>query len=146
VGTSAPIKEFGTPPRKFSFGMMSAEDALDVQLILSPALGAIVPLITAATEASSLDQAAAMQQAIRAITSLDRVEMKKAMKLVFSACSCDGREIGDINLVFQGKPLELWQVFIEALRVNFADFLAAAIAAFAAAKAKWEEMQAKKAA
>src|SRR5208283_3256302 len=58
----------------------------------------------------------------------NQAELKEAIKLLLSVTSClDQKPHGkcDMNLTFNGRLLDMLKVAIMAIRVNYADFLAA---------------------
>jgi hypothetical protein len=80
--------------------------------------------VAATAEGMILDDAS-VGTAIKLLTQLMNAdELLETMRIVFESVSCEGRPVGDIDATFNGKNKELWQVFVEALKVNFADFLA----------------------
>lgn len=131
---SAPQKKIGS--RTFSFGMLPATDAIRVEVALAKAIGE--PLLRAFVKAQELQKTENLKtladiksspkaldtiaQAMGMISSkMDAGELIKTMETVFSTVACDGNTI-NIDGTFTGRNRELWQVFMEGLRVNFADF------------------------
>lgn len=131
---SAPQKTFGG--RLFSFGMMPPTDAIRVEVSLVKAIGE--PLLRAFIKAQEIskDQKFAnlaelksnpevldtVSKAMGTISArMDAEDLLKTMGLVFDRIVCNGQPI-NIDATFVGRNKELWQVFMEGLRVNFADF------------------------
>ena len=123
---SAPMKTIGG--RVFSFGTIPAVQAVRVEVAIARVIGE--PLFKAFMESQAggdteSAQTAAASSAIGLLAArMDADELLGTMKLVFGSVACEGKPIVEIDATFTGKNRELWQVFIEALRVNFADFLA----------------------
>lgn len=72
---------------------------------------------------------------------MSRMEADEAIAtigLVLSSVNCEARPIADIDVTFgDGRSMEMYRVFWEALKVNFAGFFPASLfASLAAAKAK----------
>ncbi len=119
--------------REFAFGMMSATDALKVQVALLRALGEpmlkAIATIGDPTHASDAQQSMFMLQAASALTArMDAKELTEIMELTFSSCTCAGQPI-TMDLTFgpdpvtgKGRRKEVWTVFVEALKVNLGDF------------------------
>lgn len=116
--------------RTFAFGMIPAIEAVKVEVSIARVIGE--PLFRAFMDAKKTgsDEAAAEQAGAAAIglmaSHMDADELLKTMNTVFQYITCDGKRV-DINTTFTGRNKELWQVFIEALRFNFSDFLPAGL-------------------
>ena len=111
--------------RTFSIGTIPPVEAIRVEVAIARVIGE--PLFKAFTEKgkSLEDQKGAVGAAIGLMASkMEPDELINTMKTVFSYVSCDGNRI-DMNATFVGKNKELWLVFIEALKLNFADFFPA---------------------
>jgi hypothetical protein len=102
--------------------------AIPVEVYLAKTLGQ--PLFKAFAEAElSGEGALAMAMGIFA-ERIDDAGLLRAMQSVFRFVGiqgeairiCEESDTGGIDERFQGRNLELWQVFIKALQVNFADF------------------------
>jgi hypothetical protein len=111
--------------RTFAFRVMPATTALGVEVAIMKVIGE--PLFKALTagEGKLPDQAKLMEIGGTAValmaTRMDPDELLRTMKTVFEFVAVDGQPV-NIDTHFTGKNKELWQVFIEALKVNFADF------------------------
>jgi len=116
----------------FSFGILPATQAVRVEVAIARVIGE--PLFRAfmdikGKDSSADQQLAAAGAAIGLLTSrMEADDLLVQMKTVFDACSCDGKRI-DIDSTFTGQNKQLWEVFIEALRVNFSDFFPAGLSA-----------------
>jgi len=134
---SAPIKEIGG--RKWSFGTIPATQAVRVEVAIASVIGE--PLFKVFTEIdeaggtgiSREKQITAATAALGLLTTrMDADKLLTTMKTVFDHCSCDGKPV-DIDQTFNGRNKDLWEVFLEALKVNFADFFPAGLSASLAA-------------
>jgi hypothetical protein len=113
--------------RTYSFGMIPALEAVDVEIMVAKVIGE--PLFQAFTaakkdgeEISTEETQSAGAAAIGLMLSrMEPENIKKAMATVFTYVNCDGKRI-EINSHFTGKNKEMWQVFLAALRYNFSDF------------------------
>lgn len=116
--------------RTFSFGVIPAMEAIKVEVAVARVIGE--PLFKAFMDAkktggSEQDAEQAGAAAIGLLLSkMDADELLATMDTVFKYVSCDGKRV-DINATFTGRNKELWQVFVAALRFNFADFLPAGL-------------------
>jgi hypothetical protein len=115
--------------RVFSFGTLPAEEAVVVEVSIARVIGE--PLFKAFMDydddAGDEQKAAQMKTAGAAAIGLIASKMEpddllRTLRKVFVYVSVDGERC-DINKHFTGKNKELWEVFILALRHNFADFL-----------------------
>lgn len=113
--------------RVYLIRQMPPVKAIKVELIIAKAIGE--PLFKAFTagEADGADQAIAA--AVGLLTArVSESDLLAAMTMVFEHVGIldkKNRICGDgggIDDSFQGRNRELWQVFVAALRVNFADF------------------------
>jgi hypothetical protein len=129
---SAPQKDIGG--RKFSFGTLPATKAVRVEVAIARVIGeplfkAFMEIKASGKEVSEEEQMAAATAAIGLLTTrMDADELLATMETVFDVCSCDGQPI-NIDSTFTGKPQELWQAFIEALKVNFTGFFPVGLSA-----------------
>jgi hypothetical protein len=117
--------------RTFSFGIMPATEALSVQVAVGRVIGE--PLFKALTEADGgKDKAKLLELGAAAVgmmaARMDAADLLKTMQTVFTYVTVDGKRINMDSDAdhggFTGRPKEMWQVFIKALQVNFADFFA----------------------
>lgn len=116
--------------RVFSFGTLPASEALAVQVSVGRVIGE--PLFKALTGADmkTLDKEKMFELGAAAVglmaARMDAADLLKTMQTVFAYVTCDGKRInldGDADHAgFTGRPKEMWQVFLRALQVNFADF------------------------
>jgi hypothetical protein len=108
--------------RTYAFGTLPATEAVKVEIAVIKAIGE--PLFSAFA-GKGAEEAGAL--AIGLLTSrIDPDELLKVLEIVFSHVTCEGRRI-DINATFTGRLKEMHLVFLEALKVNFADFLPASL-------------------
>jgi tail assembly chaperone len=118
---SANMKKIGG--RTFSFGVMPATVALGVEVSVMRVIGE--PLFKALTTAEKKDKGKMLEIGGAAVglmaARMDAAELQRTMQTVFEYVSVDGQRV-NIDSHFTGRNKELWQVFIEALQVNFADF------------------------
>lgn len=126
------IQEIGG--RTYSLGTLPAVEAVIVEVAIAKVIGeslfkAMMTAKSDAGDSASEDEPKpkavdmeAMGSAISvALAKMDSAELIKTMTTVFAYVTCDGKRI-EINSSFTGRPRELWQVFIAALRFNFVDF------------------------
>lgn len=113
--------------RVFTFGTIPPVEAVRVQVAVARVIGE--PLFkafmdTKKTGEGDADTAAAAGSAAIGLllSKMDADELVKTMETVFRYCSVDGKRV-QIDATFNGKPKEMWQVFIGALVFNFSDFL-----------------------
>jgi uridylate kinase len=112
--------------RTYSFGMIPAMEALQVEVSIARVIGE--PLFRAfmdqkKTGLSKEEAEAAGAAAIGLIASrMNADDLTVTIERVMKYVSCDGKRI-EIDSHFTGKNKELWQVFIAALQFNFSDFL-----------------------
>lgn len=127
---SAPTKEIGG--RTFSFGTIPASKAIRVEVSIAKVIGE--PLFKALVEAQGKDQTVEQQTGLVAsavglmASRMDADELLTTMGIVFESVTLEGKPI-NIDVHFSGKNRDVWQVFIEALKVNFADFFPAGLSA-----------------
>jgi len=108
--------------RSYSFSHMSATEAWDVLTILGPVLiGGMLGMTKG--DSFSAQDVGALGGALR---SLDRKDFAEVRDKLLKSVALAGKEISNFDAAFTGRPLELLQVLGEALRKNFADFLAVA--------------------
>lgn len=148
--------------RVFSFGMLTATDAIRVEVAIARVIGE--PLFKAFMDANDKAPAALlapaedegddaeadkvrkdkvfesmMQSASSAIglltSKMNSDELLETMELVFKTVNCDGKKIV-IDSTFAGRHRDLWQVFIAALRFNFSDFFTGGLFASIPGKVK----------
>lgn len=109
--------------RQISIGTLGIIDALRVEVAIAKVIGE--PLFAALTTVKE-DGAEKMGVAALAIgqlaTKMDADELIKTMETVFKCVSIDGKRINSLEESFNGRNKEIWQVFIAALKANFADF------------------------
>ena len=125
------IKEdrYTTADRVYLIRQMPPVKAVKVELIIAKAVGEPVFKAFTAGEAAGSEQLIAA--AIGLLTArVSEAELLTAMVAVFEHVGIDGKKVRicengsstGIDEAFQGRNKELWQVFIAALRVNYADF------------------------
>lgn len=125
MSTSAPLKVIGD--KTYAFGTLPATVAIDVQVIIARALGDGLLSLIMAKDTSPEEQAQAMKLASAALTSsLKASDVKELIGKVFSCVTVgDGVSAAvpvNVDAHFTGRPRRLWEVLIEALKVNFSDF------------------------
>jgi len=104
---------------------MDAISALRVEVAIARVIGE--PLFRAfmdrqKTGATEEEQGQSAASAIGLLASkMDADELLKTMQTVFESVSCEGQPT--TMATFNGRNKELWLVFMEALKVNFSDFL-----------------------
>lgn len=112
--------------RTFSFGIIPPVEAVRVEVAVAKVIGE--PLFKAFMDAKKTGSTAqdAEQAGAAAIgmllSKMDADELLATMETVFKYVSCDGKRV-EMNSTFVGRNKELWQVFVQALRFNFSDFL-----------------------
>lgn len=135
---SAPMKTIGG--RLFSFGTLPATEAIRVEVAIARVIGE--PLFKAFVKAQKLQEEKGLKDlaalkndpaAIATITAeataaigliagrMDAEELLKTMNRLFSVVACNGQAV-DMDVTFVGRNKDVWTVFLEALKVNFADF------------------------
>jgi hypothetical protein len=126
---SAPTKEIGG--RTFSFGTISAVNAVRIEVAIARVIGE--PLFKAFVEgqgkkkASDEDQMAIVASAIGLLTAkMDPDELLTTIATVFASVTLEGKPIS-LEVHFTGRNRDVWEVFGEALKVNFADFFPAGL-------------------
>jgi hypothetical protein len=130
---SAPTKQIGD--RTFAFGTIPATKAVRVEVAIARVIGE--PLFKAFVEAGDKkltaltdeEKTAIIGGAIATLTArMDPDELLVTMGIVFESVTLDGKPVS-LDVHFNGRNREVWQVFIEALRVNFSDFFPAGLSA-----------------
>lgn len=112
--------------RTFSFGVIPPVEAVRVEVAIAKVIGE--PLFKAfmdAKKTGSTEQDAEQAGAAAIgmlLSKMDADELLATMETVFKYVSCDGKRV-EMNATFTGRNKELWQVFVQALRFNFSDFL-----------------------
>jgi hypothetical protein len=125
------IKEdtFKTDDRVYLIRQMPPVKAVKVELIIAKAVGE--PIFKAFTAGEGAKSAQVMTAAVGLLTAkVSEAELLTAMTAVLEHVGIDGKKVricengssAGIDEAFQGRNKELWQVFLAALRVNFADF------------------------
>ncbi|MES2587011.1 MAG: hypothetical protein V4536_08840 [Pseudomonadota bacterium] len=108
--------------RQISIGTLGIIDALRVEVAIAKVIGE--PLFAALTTVK--DGAEKMGVTALAIgqlaSKMDADDLIKTMETVFKCVSVDGKRINSMEESFNGRNKEIWQVFIAALKANFADF------------------------
>lgn len=113
----------------FSFGTIPAEAALDVEVSIARLFG---PLLVSMASGTGLDEAAQMRAITEGLQTLSaqpnhvalKAELKDMIATVLRSVAAGGNASLDMTF-FNGKPKLMWEVIIEAVRVNFADFFPA---------------------
>lgn len=115
--------------RVFAFGIIPATECIAVQMTVASVIGeplfkAIMTSQGASTDkAKSVDiSSLAVGLMIMKMSDLGPEALLKTMEIVFRYVTVDGQRI-NIDTHFTGRPKELWQVFIAALKVNFSSFM-----------------------
>lgn len=164
---SAPIKQIGA--RSFSFGKMTATNAVRVQVALMRVLGepifklivlgtgkkkppapapAPAPAPDGAAPAAAVTADAPATTAVMGVeldaedlaiigtafglltSKMDAEELLATMQLVLTSVRCEGAVVDSIDGYFgDGLTMELWQVFVAALKENFSRFFPASLSA-----------------
>jgi hypothetical protein len=112
--------------RQYSFGTIPAMEAIHVEVSIAKVIGE--PLFKAFmdTKKTGVAKEDAKRAGVLAIgqmaAKMDAEDITKTMTTVFKYVSCDGKRV-EIDAHFTGRPKELWEVFLAALRFNFSDFL-----------------------
>ena len=120
--TSSKLFECGG--RKFSIGTLPAVEAIKVEVAVARVIGE--PLFKAFTTGKTDGQEIDMEQAGALVigllaSKLNADDLLTTLNTVFTYVTCDEQRV-EINSTFTGRNRELWLVFIEALKFNFADF------------------------
>lgn len=114
--------------RTFSFGIIPATECVGVQVAIASVIGE--PLFKAVMTS---DKAAkgkvtladlgpvAVGLMMTRLSEMGSDKLLQVMNVVFKYVSCDGKRI-ILDECFTGRPREMWQVFLAALKVNFSDF------------------------
>lgn len=128
------IKEdtYSVGDRTYAIRQMPPTKAVRVELIIAKAVGE--PIFKAFTAGEAADSEQVIAAAIGLLTArVSEAELMTAMIAIFEHVGvasgpgaririCEGGSQAGLDEVFQGRNKELWQVFVAALRVNFADF------------------------
>lgn len=115
-------KEIGG--RKVVIGGLSCEKAVKVQLVIAQAVGE--PLFKAVSGKDGANNQGAITAALGAVAkNIEYETLMDTMRTVFECVTIDGKRINSIDETFNGRSKDMWLVFIEALKANFADFLPA---------------------
>jgi hypothetical protein len=110
----------------YAFGIIPPTEAVKVEVTIARVISE--PLFKAAVavkgkKGSKNDMLAAAAQAVGTLASkMDADELIETINVVMKYVSAGDKRILNIDEHFVGKNAELWQVFIEALTVNFSDF------------------------
>lgn len=114
------LKQIGG--RTVSVGMMPPTVAVPVQVKLATMLGGSIVRVAQAKGKNLTDDeiGAALLDAITA--KLDPDATLDTVKTVMQYVTVEGKPVRSIDETFVGRNLELWQVFVYALQVNFGDF------------------------
>jgi hypothetical protein len=113
---------------EYSFGLIPPTECIKVEVAIARVIGE--PLFRAAVDVkkkkgSSKDKQellTSIATAVGLLTSkMDADELLEIMGIAFKYVSTPKGRL-NIDEQFIGKPSELWQVFVEALQVNFSDF------------------------
>lgn len=129
---SAPLKVIGD--KTFAIGTLPASTAIDVECIVARAIGESLFRVLAGADGTEEEQLKAAGQAIAALSmNLRAKEIKELFSLVFTVVTV-GDGVGpaapiNFDATFTGHPKMPWEVLIEALKVNFADFFPAGLSA-----------------
>jgi len=132
MGAPASAKLLVIGDKTFAIGTLPASVAIDVECIVAQAIGeALFRLLVAKDETEEQQSAAALQAVGALAKNLDSAEVKKLMGLAFSVVTV-GDGVGpatpiNFDQTFTGHPKMPWEVLIEALKVNFADFFPAGL-------------------
>lgn len=114
-------KQYSLNGRTFSIGILPATVALRVEVAIARVIGE--PLFKALVEKKTAEDVGGVVIGLLC-SRMNADELEQTMDHVFKYVSCDGVPV-IIDSTFTGRPREIWQVFIEALKFNFADFLPA---------------------
>jgi hypothetical protein len=112
--------------RDYAFGVIPPIEAIHVEVAIAKVIGEPLfkTLMTGGGGKMSKDELAVMAAMAmgQMMSRMDAAELIKTMETVFTYCTCNGARI-NINSTFVGRNRELWEVFWEALKHNFSDFL-----------------------
>lgn len=112
--------------RTYSFGTIPALEAVQVEIAVAQVIGE--PLFKAFASAGKSDMSDAEKEAAGTaaigllLAKMDAAKLTETMQTVFKYVSIGNQRVV-IDRDFTGRNKELWQVFLAALRFNFADFL-----------------------
>lgn len=107
--------------RTISVGTIPPKNAIKVQLVIGKVCGEAL-FRSVATAKDEKDMISTASVAIGTMMSrMDADELIATMETVFEFVTIDGKRVM-MEQDFNGRNLEMWQVFIFALRVNFRDF------------------------
>lgn len=116
--------------RTYTFGMLMPEDAIRVEVAIAAVIGEpLFKAFMATGSGGEADQSAAGAAAIGLMMSrMNSDDLIKTVRTVFKVTGIAGEKMAlDLNADFSGRNKEMWQVFLAALRFNFADFLPEAL-------------------
>lgn len=140
---SAPQVTLGD--RVYSIGHMPPTKSVRVQIAVARVIGEPLFKLVAgakskpAGEQTDEEKAAEQAQFFSVIAlmakGMDADELVQTMELVFQHVSIDGKPVTSLDAAFAGgRNKEMWQAFLFALKVNFSDFMPAALSASIAGK------------
>lgn len=123
-------KELQIKDRTYYFGTLPASKAITVEVAVAKVVGEPLfkAFVASKNGGATQDAEAAGAAAMGLLASrMDSAELLQTMSTVFEHVTYgtgteQPRRIGSIDEAFTGRNRELWQVFIGALRFNFADF------------------------
>ena len=116
----------------FAFGTIPASKAIRVEVSIAKVVGE--PLFKALVESQSKGQTAEQEVGLIAsavglmASRMDADELIAIMGIVHESVTLDGKPVS-LDIHFTGRNRDVWAVFIEALKVNFADFFPAGLSA-----------------
>lgn len=126
---SAPTKMIGD--RTFAFGTIPAIDAIDIEVSVARLFGEPLLHFIAGGGGTPEEQLGAAATAVRALAMHPdhkalKAELKDLIEQVLKTVACVGAGSPSLEVAFfNGRNRQLWEVLIEALKVNFADFFPA---------------------
>lgn len=124
--------------RVYSFGVIPPVEAIHVECAVGAVIGESLFkfLVSGAAKASNEEQMAALGPAIGLIMSkMEPAKLVETIGTVFKYVGVDGKRECSLSADFHGRNKEVWQVFVAALRFNFADFMPADLSNSLPAKA-----------
>lgn len=112
----------------FSFGVIPAETALDVEVSIVRLFGPLLVRASSGAGLSEHEQADALTEAIQTISSQPnhialKAELKEMIATLLRYVGAGGNPSLEMSF-FNGKNRLLLEVALEAAKVNFGDFLA----------------------
>ncbi len=136
MSASAKQKTFGegAEARLYSFGVIPPVDAIDIQVAIVRIFGEGVLRLLIGSGKDQAEQLGAFASAIKTIAAHPNAralkdEIKEMLATAFKwvTVSMQGGRGAPVTLetTFTGRNREMWMVFAEAVRVNFADFFPA---------------------